>query len=109
MHFLRMGYLAYILLALLILIPSGIMHVASAQEQDTGSGALVVKVEKVVPSLGTKLEDWCGVTFEFLPDGRMICGELRGGQDPPDREQYLDPRTPYRAGYCNWVQGTGHF
>ena len=36
--------------------------------------------EKIVPELGTELDDWCGVTFEFLPDGRMICGELRSGK-----------------------------
>jgi glucose/arabinose dehydrogenase len=55
------------------------LPVASAQQQ-TNSPQLVVRTEKVVPSLGTKIEDWCGVTFEFLPDGRMICGELKGGK-----------------------------
>ncbi len=41
---------------------------------------LVIRAEKVVSNLGTSWEDWCGATFEFLPDGRMICGELRSGK-----------------------------
>jgi glucose/arabinose dehydrogenase len=40
----------------------------AAQSQET----VVIKTEKVVANLGT-----CGVTFEFLPDGRILCGELR--------------------------------
>ncbi len=50
---------------------------------DDSAGApydIAVRTEETVPSLGTGLEDWCGVTFEFLPDGRIMCGELRSGK-----------------------------
>ena len=76
-----MAYAAYIILSLMLFSSVvAAFPIAHAQGQGTGSNDLVVMTEKIVPELGTKLDDWCGVTFEFLPDGRMVCGELRSGK-----------------------------
>jgi glucose/arabinose dehydrogenase len=75
-----MACAAYIILSLMLLssIVAAIPSV-TAQGQGTGPDDLVVMTEEVV-DLESTIDNWCGVTFEFLPDGRMICGELRSGK-----------------------------
>lgn len=70
-----------------LLLVGAYSGIASGQQDgpnDNGTAEtpydLAVTTETVVPNLGSGLENWCGVTFEFLPDGRIICGELRGGK-----------------------------
>jgi len=53
---------------------------ADAQEPAASGSGLSLIAEKVVGDLGKELYEGCGVTFEFLPDGRIICGELRTGK-----------------------------
>ncbi|MCI0564447.1 MAG: hypothetical protein MN733_38740, partial [Nitrososphaera sp.] len=76
----RRSILLSLIMFILINTTSGI---APAQAQTGGESEsqydLVVRTEKVVANLGSGLSDWCGVTFEFMPDGRIMCGELRGG------------------------------
>jgi glucose/arabinose dehydrogenase len=78
--------IALLSLAVLVIGPSS-AGFASAQVgtgSQTGQPAspfsLIVRTEKLSASLGDTLEEWCGVTFEFLPDGSIICGELRSGK-----------------------------
>jgi glucose/arabinose dehydrogenase len=68
------------LLALMLIAAIlGMVPVVMAQGP-SDSPNFVIRTEKAVPIVGTGWEDSCGVTFEFLPDGRMICGELKGGK-----------------------------
>lgn len=71
---------------LLILGANGIVGIAAGQlgndgesEESDAPFQLAVNTE-VVARLGTSIDNWCGVTFEFLPDGSIICGELRSGK-----------------------------
>lgn len=77
----EVSLIVYLLLSLMLLslITAG-LPLSNAQLPEQNKDNIVLRAEPYVASLGTELEDWCGVTFEFLPDGRIICGELRSGK-----------------------------
>ncbi len=80
-----LSFLIFFILGGIIDTAGSFLGFAAGQggDGDDSAGApydIAVRTEAVVPSLGTGLEDWCGVTFEFLPDGRIMCGELRSGK-----------------------------
>ena len=83
-----------VLLSLMIFAFVSTFGIAAGQQKESDESYSVTITTQKVATLGTSLDNWCGVTFEFLPDGRIMCGELRGGAVRMIVNNTLQPDPP---------------